>query len=109
MEYKDSAVVKFKVRAAHIREKLNRACPSLKEQWKELSNEDLEPPPEHTPPPPRPPKRTSEMHNGRMHEHSEFFPKQQAVEEEMRCSVSSVEEAVPDSRARSAAPLSTDR
>ncbi|NXU07045.1 PTN1 phosphatase, partial [Buphagus erythrorhynchus] len=65
---------------------------SVQEQWKELSNEDLEPPPEHTPPPPRPPKRTSEMHNGRMHEHPEFVPKQQEVEEEIRSSVSSVEE-----------------
>nr|XP_042714271.1 tyrosine-protein phosphatase non-receptor type 1 isoform X2 [Chrysemys picta bellii] len=68
----------------------------LLEQWKELSNEDLEPPPEHTPPPPRPPKRTSEMHNGRMHEHTEFFPNHQGVEEEIRCTVSAVEEMVPD-------------
>ncbi|XP_042714272.1 tyrosine-protein phosphatase non-receptor type 1 isoform X4 [Chrysemys picta bellii] len=69
---------------------------NLTEQWKELSNEDLEPPPEHTPPPPRPPKRTSEMHNGRMHEHTEFFPNHQGVEEEIRCTVSAVEEMVPD-------------
>ncbi|XP_034643028.1 tyrosine-protein phosphatase non-receptor type 1 isoform X1 [Trachemys scripta elegans] len=69
---------------------------SVQEQWKELSNEDLEPPPEHTPPPPRPPKRTSEMHNGRMHEHTEFFPNHQGVEEEIRCTVSAVEEMVPD-------------
>ncbi|XP_065270871.1 tyrosine-protein phosphatase non-receptor type 1 isoform X3 [Emys orbicularis] len=69
---------------------------SVQEQWKELSNEDLEPPPEHTPPPPRPPKRTSEMHNGRMHEHTEFFPNHQVVEEEIRCTVSAVEEMVPD-------------
>ncbi|NXK72531.1 PTN1 phosphatase, partial [Amazona guildingii] len=65
---------------------------SVQEQWKELSNEDLDPPPEHTPPPPRPPKRTSEMHNGRMHEHTEFPPKHQVVEEEIRCLVSTVEE-----------------
>ncbi|RMB95915.1 hypothetical protein DUI87_28029 [Hirundo rustica rustica] len=50
------------------------------------------------------PKRTSEMHNGRMHEHPEF-PKPQAAEEEVRASLSSVEEAAPDGRA--AAP-STD-
>ncbi|KAL9834886.1 LOW QUALITY PROTEIN: tyrosine-protein phosphatase non-receptor type 1-like [Geothlypis trichas] len=81
---------------------------SVQEQWKELSNEDLEPPPEHTPPPPRPPKRTSEMHNGRMHEHPELLGKSQAVEEEIRSSLSSVEEAAPDSRARSAAAPSTD-
>uniref|UniRef100_A0A8C3MC57 Tyrosine-protein phosphatase non-receptor type n=1 Tax=Geospiza parvula TaxID=87175 RepID=A0A8C3MC57_GEOPR len=81
---------------------------SVQEQWKELSNEDLEPPPEHTPPPPRPPKRTSEMHNGRMHEHPELLGKPQAVEEEIRSSLSSVEEAAPDSRARSAAAPSTD-
>ncbi|KFV86044.1 Tyrosine-protein phosphatase non-receptor type 1, partial [Struthio camelus australis] len=81
---------------------------SVQEQWKELSNEDLDPPPEHTPPPPRPPKRTSEMHNGRMHEHTEFFPKHQVVEEEIRCSVSAVEEMVPDGRACSSGPLITD-
>ncbi|XP_037771444.1 tyrosine-protein phosphatase non-receptor type 1 isoform X3 [Chelonia mydas] len=77
----------------------------LLEQWKELSNEDLDPPPEHTPPPPRPPKRTSEMHNGRMHEHTEFFPKHQVVEEEIRCAVSTVEEMVPDG---SSVQLGTD-
>ncbi|NXS04751.1 PTN1 phosphatase, partial [Oxylabes madagascariensis] len=65
---------------------------SVQEQWKELSNEDLEPLPEHTPPPPRPPKRTSEMHNGRMHEPPEFLPKHQAVEGEIRASGSAVEE-----------------
>ncbi|XP_023795927.1 tyrosine-protein phosphatase non-receptor type 1 [Cyanistes caeruleus] len=81
---------------------------SVQEQWKELSNEDLEPPPEHTPPPPRPPKRTSELHNGRMHEHPEFSPRQQAAEEESSCSVGSVEQAAPDGRARAAAPASTD-
>ncbi|KAG6938647.1 protein tyrosine phosphatase, non-receptor type 1, partial [Chelydra serpentina] len=79
---------------------------SVQEQWKELSNEDLDPPPEHTPPPPRPPKRTSEMHNGRMHEHTEFFPKHQVVEEEIRCAVSTVEEMVPDG---SSVQLGTDR
>ncbi|XP_043351479.1 tyrosine-protein phosphatase non-receptor type 1 isoform X3 [Dermochelys coriacea] len=77
----------------------------LLEQWKELSNEDLDPPPEHTPPPPRPPKRTSEMHNGRMHEHTEFFPKHPVVEEEIRCAVSTVEEMVPDG---SSVQLGTD-
>lgn len=39
--------------------------PSVQEQWKELSNEDLAPPPEHSPPPPRPPKRATEMPNGK--------------------------------------------
>ncbi|XP_071428804.1 tyrosine-protein phosphatase non-receptor type 1 isoform X3 [Pithys albifrons albifrons] len=81
---------------------------SVQEQWKELSKEDLDPPPEHTPPPPRPPKRTSEMHNGRMHEHTEPLPKHLGAEEEISCSVSTVEEAVPDGRAHSPAPLSTD-
>eukprot|EP00062_Callorhinchus_milii_P002817 gi/632939434/ref/XP_007910044.1/ PREDICTED: tyrosine-protein phosphatase non-receptor type 1 [Callorhinchus milii] len=38
---------------------------SVQEQWKELSKEDLEPPPEHSPPPPRPPKRASETLNGK--------------------------------------------
>ncbi|XP_025053138.1 tyrosine-protein phosphatase non-receptor type 1 isoform X2 [Alligator sinensis] len=81
---------------------------SVQEQWKELSNEDLDPPPEHTPPPPRPPKRTSEMHNGRMHEHTEFFPKHQVVEEEVRCMTSTVEEMIPDGRACSSVKLDTD-
>uniref|UniRef100_A0A7M4EAL0 Tyrosine-protein phosphatase non-receptor type n=1 Tax=Crocodylus porosus TaxID=8502 RepID=A0A7M4EAL0_CROPO len=81
---------------------------SVQEQWKELSNEDLDPPPEHTPPPPRPPKRTSEMHNGRMHEHTEFFPKHQVVEEEVRCMTSTVEELVPDGRACSSVKPDTD-
>ena len=49
------------------------------------------------------------MHNGRMHEHTEFFPKHQVVEEEIGCSVSTVEETVPDGRARSSVPLITDR
>ncbi|NXM00200.1 PTN1 phosphatase, partial [Tyrannus savana] len=65
-------------------------------------------PPEHPPPPPRPPKRTSEMHNGRMHEHTETFPKHPRAEEEITCSVSTVQETLPDGRARSPAPLSTD-
>lgn len=38
---------------------------SVQEQWKELSKEDLDPPPEHSPPPPRPPKRASETLNGK--------------------------------------------
>ncbi|XP_029467547.1 tyrosine-protein phosphatase non-receptor type 1 [Rhinatrema bivittatum] len=71
---------------------------SVQEQWKELSNEDLDPPPEHTPPPPRPPKRTSEIHNGRMPEQSEFFPKHQ-IEETVKCAVYAVEETLPDGRA----------
>ncbi|XP_073165532.1 tyrosine-protein phosphatase non-receptor type 1 isoform X3 [Lepidochelys kempii] len=81
----------------------------LLEQWKELSNEDLDPPPEHTPPPPRPPKRTSEMHNGRMHEHTEFFPKHQVVEEEIRCAVSTVEKMVPDGSSVQLGPDSTSQ
>ncbi|XP_067904294.1 tyrosine-protein phosphatase non-receptor type 1-like isoform X1 [Heterodontus francisci] len=42
---------------------------SVQEQWKELSNEDLEPPPEHSPPPPRPPKRAIETPNGKTPDH----------------------------------------
>ncbi|XP_051832550.1 tyrosine-protein phosphatase non-receptor type 1 [Antechinus flavipes] len=53
---------------------------SVQEQWKELSNEDLEPPPEHTPPPPRPPKRILEPHNGK---YKEFFPNHQWKMNEM--------------------------
>lgn len=49
------------------------------EQWKELSHEDLEPPPEHVPPPPRPPKRIPEPHNGKC---KEFFPNHQWVKDE---------------------------
>ncbi|XP_077316648.1 tyrosine-protein phosphatase non-receptor type 1 [Lithobates pipiens] len=72
---------------------------SVQEQWKELSNEDMDPPPEHTPPPPRPPKRMMETTlNGRMIEQPEFFP-QQVVEEVIRRAVSVVEESLPDSRA----------
>ncbi|XP_075427373.1 tyrosine-protein phosphatase non-receptor type 1 [Ascaphus truei] len=70
---------------------------SVQEQWKELSNEDLDPPPEHTPPPPRPPKRTTETHNGKMHEQTEFFPKQ-VVEEVIRRAVTVVEETMPDTK-----------
>ncbi|XP_053103589.1 tyrosine-protein phosphatase non-receptor type 1 isoform X2 [Hemicordylus capensis] len=70
---------------------------SVQEQWKEQSNEDLDPPPEHTPPP-RPPKRTIEMNNGRVHEHVELFPDPLGVEEMIKCTVSTVEEKVPDGR-----------
>ncbi|XP_073740078.1 tyrosine-protein phosphatase non-receptor type 1 isoform X4 [Callorhinus ursinus] len=52
---------------------------SVQEQWKELSHEDLEPPPEHVPPPPRPPKRILEPHNGKC---KEFFPNHQWVKDE---------------------------
>ncbi|XP_075032571.1 tyrosine-protein phosphatase non-receptor type 1 isoform X2 [Mixophyes fleayi] len=69
---------------------------SVQEQWKELSNEDLDPPPEHTPPPPRPPKRITEALNGRMHE--QFFS-QQVVEEVIKRAVSTVEESLPDGKA----------
>ncbi|XP_072270243.1 tyrosine-protein phosphatase non-receptor type 1 [Pyxicephalus adspersus] len=72
---------------------------SVQEQWKELSNEDMDPPPEHTPPPPRPPKRMTEAtFNGRMIEQPEFFP-QQVVEEVIRRAVSVVEESLPDGKA----------
>uniref|UniRef100_A0A8C5LIA2 Tyrosine-protein phosphatase non-receptor type n=1 Tax=Jaculus jaculus TaxID=51337 RepID=A0A8C5LIA2_JACJA len=47
---------------------------SVQDQWKELSHEDLEPPPEHVPPPPRPPKRILEPHNGKC---KEFFSNHQ--------------------------------
>ncbi|XP_010597732.1 tyrosine-protein phosphatase non-receptor type 1 isoform X2 [Loxodonta africana] len=52
---------------------------SVQEQWKELSHEDLEPPPEHVPPPPRPPKRILEPHNGKC---KDFFPNHQWVKDE---------------------------
>ncbi|KAG8447031.1 hypothetical protein GDO86_014468 [Hymenochirus boettgeri] len=68
---------------------------SVQEQWKELSNEDLDPPPEHTPPPPRPPKRTTETPNGKVHEQAEFFPRQ-IVEDVIRRAVSVVGESIPD-------------
>lgn len=55
------------------------SCCSLKDQWKELSHEDLEPPPEHVPPPPRPPKRILEPHNGKR---KEFFSNHQWVKDE---------------------------
>ncbi|KAJ6626770.1 hypothetical protein lerEdw1_014745, partial [Lerista edwardsae] len=81
---------------------------SVQEQWKEQSNEDLEPPPEHTPPPPRPPKRTSEMNNGRVHEHPEFFPKHHVIEAEIKCAIGPNEEKVPDGRACPAKPLDAE-
>ncbi|XP_008058819.2 tyrosine-protein phosphatase non-receptor type 1 isoform X2 [Carlito syrichta] len=52
---------------------------SVQDQWKELSHEDLDPPPEHVPPPPRPPKRVLEPHNGRC---KEFFRNHQWVRED---------------------------
>ncbi|XP_006839248.1 PREDICTED: tyrosine-protein phosphatase non-receptor type 1 [Chrysochloris asiatica] len=52
---------------------------SVQEQWKELSHEDLEPPPEHVPPPPRPPKRVPEPNNGR---YKDFFPNHLWVKDE---------------------------
>ncbi|XP_059561306.1 tyrosine-protein phosphatase non-receptor type 1 isoform X6 [Myotis daubentonii] len=52
---------------------------SVQEQWKELSHEDLEPPPEHVPPPPRPPKRILEPHNGKCRE---FFQNHQWIKDE---------------------------
>ncbi|CAH2303296.1 tyrosine- phosphatase non-receptor type 1 isoform X1 [Pelobates cultripes] len=70
---------------------------SVQEQWKELSNEDLDPPPEHTPPPPRPPKRATETHNGKMHEINEFFPKQE-VKEFLRQTMCDLEQSIPDGR-----------
>lgn len=51
----------------------------FKDQWKQLSHEDLEPPPEHVPPPPRPPKRIPEPHNGKC---KEFFSNHQWVKDE---------------------------
>ncbi|KAM9296833.1 tyrosine-protein phosphatase non-receptor type 1 [Gastrophryne carolinensis] len=80
---------------------------SVQEQWKELSNEDMDPPPEHTPPPPRPPKRTTETLNGKMHEQPEFFP-QQVVEEVIRRAVCVVEQSAPDDRAHLPPPPPTD-
>ncbi|XP_010616528.1 tyrosine-protein phosphatase non-receptor type 1 isoform X3 [Fukomys damarensis] len=52
---------------------------SVQDQWKQLSHEDLEPPPEHVPPPPRPPKRIPEPHNGKC---KEFFSNHQWVKDE---------------------------
>lgn len=52
---------------------------SSQDQWKELSHEDLEPPPEHVPPPPRPPKRILEPHNGKC---KELFSNHQWMSEE---------------------------
>ncbi|XP_077022835.1 tyrosine-protein phosphatase non-receptor type 1 isoform X3 [Tamandua tetradactyla] len=77
---------------------------SVQEQWKELSHEDLEPPPEHIPPPPRPPKRVLESHNGKC---KEFFPNHQWVkddtEEDTRTSLSAshnLESTSPATEAR---------
>uniref|UniRef100_A0A8C6VJ12 Tyrosine-protein phosphatase non-receptor type n=1 Tax=Naja naja TaxID=35670 RepID=A0A8C6VJ12_NAJNA len=72
---------------------------SVQEQWKELSNEDLDPPPEHTPPPPRPPKRTSEMNNGRVHGDTEVLSKHPRAEEEIKYAASALEASVLDGRA----------
>jgi hypothetical protein len=55
------------------------SCCSFKGQWKELSHEDLDPPPEHVPPPPRPPKRTLEPNNGKC---KELFSNHQWVKDE---------------------------
>ncbi|XP_048353114.1 tyrosine-protein phosphatase non-receptor type 1 isoform X2 [Sphaerodactylus townsendi] len=80
---------------------------SVQEQWKELSNEDLDPPPEHTPPPPRPPKRGSEMNNGRLPE--PVFPKHRVIEEEeVKCTVTVVQEKVPDGEPLDADSTSQD-
>lgn len=81
----------------------------MKEQWKELSKEDLDPPPEHIPPPPRPPKRISEMNNGRVHEHTEFFPKHQVMEEDVKCAVSTVQERVSDEKGYASEQLDRER
>ncbi|XP_064420582.1 tyrosine-protein phosphatase non-receptor type 1 isoform X2 [Latimeria chalumnae] len=81
---------------------------SVQEQWKELSNEDLEPPPDYTPPPPRPPKRATEAPNGRMTGQRAFFPKQE-VEEEIECNFRAVEEMVPDGKAIQVQQLNTER
>ncbi|XP_078254192.1 tyrosine-protein phosphatase non-receptor type 1-like isoform X5 [Rhinoraja longicauda] len=37
--------------------------PSVQKRWKELSNEDQDPVPDHAPPPPQPPKRALPRHN----------------------------------------------
>ncbi|XP_007428671.2 tyrosine-protein phosphatase non-receptor type 1 [Python bivittatus] len=72
---------------------------SVQEQWKELSNEDLDPPPEHTPPPPRPPKRTSEMNNGRVPDHMEVVSKHPRAEEDIKFyAASTLETRVLDGR-----------
>ncbi|XP_028926350.1 tyrosine-protein phosphatase non-receptor type 1 isoform X1 [Ornithorhynchus anatinus] len=78
---------------------------SVQEQWKELSNEDLEPPPEHTPPPPRPPKRTSELHNGKVHDQTDFFPHHQREEDLIECVESPVVPTGSEGRASLATPL----
>ncbi|XP_078092596.1 tyrosine-protein phosphatase non-receptor type 1-like isoform X3 [Mustelus asterias] len=58
---------------------------SVQEQWKELSNEDLDPPPEHSPPPPRPPKRATETPNGKTPDHRICFtdPDERTCKESM--------------------------
>lgn len=76
----------------------------LQHQWKELSHEDLEPPPEHTPPPPRPPKRILEPHNGKC---KEFFPNHQWVKDAAGESTDSP--AKEDSRTSLSAPYSLER
>ncbi|XP_063153128.1 tyrosine-protein phosphatase non-receptor type 1 [Candoia aspera] len=68
---------------------------SVQEQWKELSNEDLDPPPEHTPLPPRPPKRTAAMKNGRVHDLS----KHPRAEEDIKYAANTLETRVLDGRA----------
>ncbi|XP_043945882.1 tyrosine-protein phosphatase non-receptor type 1 isoform X1 [Protopterus annectens] len=80
---------------------------SVQEQWKELSNEDLDPPPDHTPPPPRPPKRATEVPNGRTTDQRIFFPKQEVIEE-IKCDVRTLEELVPDGRNLEAAQPNTE-
>ncbi|XP_038606068.1 tyrosine-protein phosphatase non-receptor type 1 isoform X2 [Tachyglossus aculeatus] len=77
-------------------------------QWKELSNEDLEPPPEHTPPPPRPPKRTSELHNGKVHDQTDFFPQHQRSEDLIECVESPIVSIGSEGRASLAAPLNAE-
>ncbi|KAM6454975.1 tyrosine-protein phosphatase non-receptor type 1 [Liasis olivaceus] len=72
---------------------------SVQEQWKELSNEDLDPPPEHTPPPPRPPKRTSEMNNGRVPDYMEAVSNHPKAEEDIKFyAASTLETRVLDGR-----------
>ncbi|KAL8179492.1 UNVERIFIED_CONTAM: Tyrosine-protein phosphatase non-receptor type 1 [Gekko kuhli] len=80
---------------------------SVQEQWKELSNEDLDPPPEHTPPPPRPPKRSLEMNNGRVPE--PVLPKHRVTEEEeVKCTVADIQEKMPDGAQLDAESTSQD-
>ncbi|XP_072917780.1 tyrosine-protein phosphatase non-receptor type 1-like [Hemitrygon akajei] len=65
--------------------------PSVQEQWKELSNEDLAPP-EHSPPPPRPPKRATETANGKTPDQRICFP----VPDERTCEQTM--EDIPDGK-----------